>query len=59
MTFQNVSNFWPIFLSIGAFLSSSVDPPFKESTDHGLSINFRENGQEAPRVGKSLTSGND
>ena len=38
MTFQKFSNFWPIFFSTGAFLSSSVDPPFKESTDHGLSI---------------------
>ncbi len=38
MKLQIFSNFWPIFFSTAAFLSSSVDPPFKESTDHGLNI---------------------
>ncbi len=36
MTFQFFPNFWPIFFSTGAFWSASVDPPFKESTDSGL-----------------------
>ncbi len=42
MTFQNFPNFLPIFISTGAFWSASVDPPFKESTDSGLSEVFFE-----------------
>ncbi len=36
VTFQNFSKFLPIFFSIAAFFSSSVDPLAQESTDCGL-----------------------